>query len=36
MEERLKRIGEVLDARKAEDIEVFDLTDKGYNTKSSN
>ncbi|MCD4757543.1 MAG: ribosome silencing factor [Arcobacteraceae bacterium] len=32
MEERLKRIVELLDARKAEDIEVFDLTDKGYIT----
>jgi ribosome silencing factor RsfS/YbeB/iojap len=32
MEERLKRIVELLDARKAEDIEIFDLTGKGYIT----
>jgi len=32
MEERLKRIVDLLDARKAEDIEVFDLTGKGYIT----
>jgi len=32
MEERLKRIVDLLDARKAENIEVFDLTDKGYIT----
>ena len=32
MEERIKRIVNLLDARKAENIEVFDLTDKGYIT----
>ncbi len=32
MEERIKRIMTILDAKKAEDIEVFDLTDKGYIT----
>ena len=32
MEQRIKRIIEVLDLKKAEDIEVFDLTDKGYIT----
>ena len=30
MELRIKKIIEVLDFNKAEDIEVFDLTDKGY------
>ena len=30
MEQRIKRIIEVLDSKKAEDIESFDLTDKGY------
>jgi len=30
MEERIQRIVEVLDAKKAEDIETFDLTGKGY------
>ena len=30
MEQRIKKIIEVLDFNKAEDIEVFDLTDKGY------
>lgn len=32
MEQRIKRIVEVLDSKKAEDIEVFDLTGKGYIT----
>jgi len=32
MEERIKRIVDILDSKKAEDIEVFDLTDKGYIT----
>ena len=32
MEERIKRIVALLDSKKAEDIEVFDLTDKGYIT----
>ncbi|MGB3751065.1 MAG: ribosome silencing factor [Arcobacteraceae bacterium] len=32
MEKRIKRIVEVLDTNKAEDIEVFDLTGKGYIT----
>jgi len=32
MEQRIKRIIEVLDVNKAEDIEVFDLRDKGYIT----
>ena len=32
MEQRIKRIIEVLDTNKAEDIEVFDLTGKGYIT----
>ena len=30
MEQRIKRIIEVLDFNKAEDIETFDLTNKGY------
>ena len=30
MEQRIKRIIEVLDSKKAEDIESFDLTGKGY------
>jgi len=30
MEQRIKQIVDVLDSNKAEDIEVFDLTDKGY------
>ncbi len=30
MEERIKRIIDVLDSKKAEDIEVFDLSQKGY------
>lgn len=32
MEERLERIVDLLNTRKAENIEVFDLTDKGYIT----
>jgi len=32
MEKRIKKIVEVLDTNKAEDIEVFDLTGKGYIT----
>jgi len=32
MEQRIKKIVDVLDSHKAEDIEVFDLTDKGYIT----
>ncbi|MDC0933387.1 ribosome silencing factor [Arcobacteraceae bacterium] len=32
MEQRIKKIVDVLDSKKAEDIEVFDLTDKGYIT----
>jgi ribosome silencing factor RsfS/YbeB/iojap len=32
MEQRIKRIVDVLDSKKAEDIEVFDLTGKGYIT----
>ena len=32
MEQRIKKIVNVLDSHKAEDIEVFDLTDKGYIT----
>lgn len=32
MEERIRRIVEILDAKKAEDIEVFDLTGRGYIT----
>jgi len=32
MEQRIKKIVDVLDFHKAEDIEVFDLTDKGYIT----
>jgi len=32
MEQRIKKIVKVLDFHKAEDIEVFDLTDKGYIT----
>jgi len=32
MEQRIKKIVSVLDSHKAEDIEVFDLTDKGYIT----
>ncbi len=32
MEQRIKRIVEVLDSKKAEDIEVFDLRGKGYIT----
>ena len=30
MEQRIKRIVEILDTKKAEQIEVFDLTDKNY------
>jgi len=30
MEERINRIVNILDEKKAENIEVFDLTDKGY------
>lgn len=30
MEQRIKNITEILDFNKAEDIEVFDLSDKGY------
>jgi len=32
MEQRIKKIVDVLDSKKAEDIEVFDLTGKGYIT----
>ena len=32
MEQRIKKIVDVLDSKKAEDIEVFDLTNKGYIT----
>lgn len=32
MEQRIKKIVNVLDSHKAEDIEVFDLTNKGYIT----
>lgn len=32
MEKRIKKIVEVLDTNKADNIEVFDLTDKGYIT----
>jgi len=32
MEQRIKKIVDVLDSKKAEEIEVFDLTDKGYIT----
>ena len=32
MEQRIKKIVDVLDFHKAEDIEVFDLTNKGYIT----
>jgi len=32
MEQRIKRIVDVLDSKKAENIEVFDLTEKGYIT----
>ncbi|MGB5868179.1 MAG: ribosome silencing factor [Arcobacteraceae bacterium] len=32
MEQRIKRIVDVLDSKKAEDIEVFDLREKGYIT----
>jgi len=32
MEQRIKKIVDVLDSKKAEDIETFDLTDKGYIT----
>ena len=32
MEQRIKRIVDLLDSKKAEDIEVFDLTGKGYIT----
>ena len=34
MEQRIKKIIEVLDFNKAEDIEVFDLTNKGYITNN--
>lgn len=30
MEERIKNITDILDEKKAENIEIFDLTDKGY------
>ncbi len=30
MEKRIQRIVDILDEKKAEDIEIFDLTDKGY------
>lgn len=32
MEQRIKKIVNVLDSKKAENIEVFDLTEKGYIT----